>query len=263
VRARVDGATTYDGGSASAFFALTFALSIPFWVVGGTKGFEIVPGLPVAALMAACPAIAAVILTARTGGSSDVRALLGRILDARKIAAPWLLLIVLCKPAIMVLSYGILRASGVSIPTPHFSIATIALFFGAFLVFAVGEELGWTGYALDRLENHRTSLQAALIIGVVWATWHILPLTQAHRPTAWIAWWCLGTVSTRVILVWIYNNTNRSVFSAILYHAIDNVAWLTFPVGGSYFDPRVTGLLLAVCAVVVTIVSGAPLRDSR
>jgi CAAX protease family protein len=139
-----DQATPYDGGSASAFFALTFALSIPFWVVGGTTGVEIVPGLPVAALMAACPAIAAVILTARAAGSSAVRALLRRALDARRIGAPWLLLILLFKPAIMVLSYGILRANGASIPAPHFSIATITLLFGVFLVFAAGEELGWT-----------------------------------------------------------------------------------------------------------------------
>jgi membrane protease YdiL (CAAX protease family) len=100
-------------------------------------------------------------------------------------------------------------------------------------------------------------LGAALIIGVVWAVWHIVPRVQANRAPAWIEWWCLGTVSSRVIYVWIYNNTGRSVFSAILYHDIDNVAWLTFPIGGSCFDPRVTGLLLAVCATGVTIVWGA------
>jgi CAAX protease family protein len=263
MRRRIDQATAFGSSSVWTFFALTFALSIPFWMVGNATGLEIVPGLPVSALMAACPGVAALILTARTRDNSAVSALLRRMLDARKIGAPWLLVIVLFKPGIMVLSYELQRAGGVPIPPPHFSIPAIGLLFGAFLPFAAGEELGWSGYALDRLQNNRGALEAAVILGVVWAAWHILPLTQAHRPPAWIAWWCLGTVSTRVILVWIYNYTNRSVFSAILYHDIDNVAWLTFPVAGSYFDPRVTGLLLAVCALIVTIVSGAPLRDSR
>jgi membrane protease YdiL (CAAX protease family) len=253
MREGIDPATTCDGGSLPAFFALTVALSIPFWIAGCTTGLEIVPGLPVAALMAACPAIAALILTARKGDGSAVRTLIRRILDGRKIGAPWLLFIVLFKPGIMALSYELQRANGVAIPPPRFSVPTVALLFSAFLVFAVGEELGWTGYALDRLQSRRSALCAALVIGVVWAAWHIVPLAQAHRAPAWIGWWCLGTVSTRVILVWIYDNTNRSVFSTILYHVIDNVAWLTFPVGGSYFDPRVTGSLLAVCATIVAV----------
>jgi uncharacterized protein len=74
---------------------------------------------------------------------------------------------------------------------------------------------------------------------------------QAHRAPAWIAWWCGGTVATRVIYVWIYNDTNKSVFSAILFHDIDNLSWLTFPVGGSYFDPRVTGLIMLGLAILV------------
>jgi membrane protease YdiL (CAAX protease family) len=163
---------------------------------------------------------------------------------------------VLLKPAVMVLSYAIMRASGLPVPPPHFSLATIALVFVAFFVFGIGEELGWSGYAIDRLQRHRSALRAALIIGVIWAAWHLVPLVQAHRAPEWITWWCAGTVATRVIYVWIYNNTNRSVFSAILFHDIDNLCWLTFPVGGSYFDPRVTSPILVCVAVTVIVVSG-------
>lgn len=51
-------------------------------------------------------------------------------------------------------------------------------------------------------------------------------------------------VASRVLIVWIYNNTNGSVFLAVLGHDIDNVSWLTFPNFGSHFDPRVTGLIM-------------------
>jgi hypothetical protein len=55
VRDRVDRAAAHDTHPVSAFFALAFALSIPFWIIGGVTDLEIVPGLPVAALMAICP----------------------------------------------------------------------------------------------------------------------------------------------------------------------------------------------------------------
>jgi hypothetical protein len=45
------------GRSPRTFFALTFALSIPFWVIGAVRPRELLPGLPVAALMALCPGL--------------------------------------------------------------------------------------------------------------------------------------------------------------------------------------------------------------
>jgi hypothetical protein len=253
------GHATADGRRSSAwtFFALVFALSIPFWIVGAVTGYEFVSGLPLAALMGVCPAIAALILTAREGGAGAVRALLSRIVDAGKVSVSWLLLIVAINAAIWVLSFAILRATGVPVPPPHVSPAMIALVFIVFFLFAIGEELGWSRYAIDSRQEHRSELRAALMLGVIWASWHLLPLVQVHRAPVWIAWWCLGTVGMRVIMVRIYNATSGSVFSAILYHALANLAWLTFPVMGSYFDPRVNGLLVASVAVLVMVFSGA------
>ena len=69
----------------------------------------------------------------------------------------------------------------------------IALFFIA----ALGEEVGWTGYALDPPQEKFGSILAAIILGLVWAVWHVLPLAQAHRAPYFIAWWTLGTVYGR------------------------------------------------------------------
>jgi hypothetical protein len=71
-----------------------------------------------------------------------------------------------------------------------------------------------------------------------------------------MAWWSLGTLASRVIIVWLYNNNGKSVFVAAVFHAIINLTWQLFPVNGSYYDPRVTGLIAAVVAVVVVIVWG-------
>ena len=71
------------------------------------------------------------------------------------------------------------------------------------------------------------------------------------------AWWSLGTLSYRVIITWLYNNTGKSVFVAAFFHTMMNLVFQLFPVKGSYlFDPRVTGLILAAVAIIVVIVWG-------
>ncbi|MBE3561828.1 MAG: hypothetical protein IMW89_21795 [Ktedonobacteraceae bacterium] len=70
------------------------------------------------------------------------------------------------------------------------------------------------------------ALRAALLIGVVWSVWHCIPLLEAHRSLAFIGWWSLGTVATRVIITWLYNNTGKSVFVAALFHTMSNLNFL-------------------------------------
>src|SRR5262245_24409880 len=71
--------------------------------------------------------------------------------------------------------------------------------FLALFVAALGEELGWSGYAIDRMQARWNALAASLLLGLLWAAWHWVPLIQAHRPAAWIAWWSLYTVALRVV----------------------------------------------------------------
>ena len=113
-----------------------------------------------------------------------------------------------------------------------------------------------SGYAIDPLQERYGALGGALLLGVVWAVWHFIPLLSAPRSLTFIAWWSLGTVASRVIIVWLYNNTGRSVFVAVLFHAMINVTYFLFPVDGSYYDQRVTGVIMAFVAVIVTIVWG-------
>ncbi len=105
------------------------------------------------------------------------------------------------------------------------------------------------------------ALVAAILLGGIWAVYHYVGLVQAHRSLEWIAWWTLYTVAGRVILVWLYNNTGRSVFAATLFHMTINVTWQLFPVEGSYFDPRVTGLILALLAVLILLLWGGRSLD--
>jgi membrane protease YdiL (CAAX protease family) len=241
------------------FFVLTIALSIPFWVLGAVSQLQVLPGIPISALMIVAPMTAALILVYRENRSAGVKALLKRSLDFKRVRAKiWYAPTILLMSGIMVLSYVALRLIGVALPAPQFSLTTTLILFIVFFVAAVAEELGWAGYVTDPLQERFGALWGSLLLGVVWAVWHVIPLLEAQRSLDWIAWWSLGTVASRVIITWLYNNTGRSVFVATLFHTMINLTWQLFPVNGaySYYDPRVASLITAAVAVVVVLVWG-------
>ncbi len=239
-----------------SYFVLTFALSIPFWVVGAVSQRQLLPSIPVSALMIVAPVTAALIFVYREKKASGVMALLKRAFDFQRVKFTiWYVPTILLMPGIMLLSFVVLRMMGVALPTPHFSILTTLVLFAVFFVAALCEELGWAGYVTDPLQARFGALGGALLLGVVWAVWHFIPLLEAQRSLNWIAWWSLGTLASRVIITWLYNNTGRSVFVATLFHTMINLTWQLFPTNGaySYYDPRVASLITAAVAVVVVI----------
>ena len=240
------------------FFSLVFVLSVPFWLIGAVTKVQLLPGLPVSALMAFCPMLAALILVYRENKMAGVKALLKRSFDYKRINAKvWYVPIVFLMPDIVVLSYGVMRLMGVSLltlPNPPFSALAALAISLAFFIGALGEELGWSGYITDPLQERWNALQASLLLGLVWAVWHFIPLMQAHRSPEWIAWWSLGTLASRVLMVWLYNNTGRSVFGMAVFHAMINICWLLAPV---YYDPRIAGLIITCAAAIVVVIWGS------
>ncbi len=240
-----------------AFFVLAFLLAIPFWLAGSTTDVQLLPGLPVAALATFCPALAAMIMAAVQGGRAGVTGLLARCWDYSRITVKsWYLVILLLMPVVMALSFVVERLASIPVPVPQVNPLVALILCAVFFLAALGEELGWSGYATDPLQERLGALWAALILGAIWAVYHYIGLVQAHRSLEWIAWWSVYTIAGRVILVWIYNNTGRSVFGTALFHMTINVTWQLFPVQGSYFDPRVTGLIMALVAAAAALLWG-------
>jgi uncharacterized protein len=237
------------------FFLLVFAFSVPLWLIGAVIDVQFLPGLPLSALGVFCPLLAALVLVHAECKTAGVVALLKRSFDFKRIRRKrWYVPIVLLAPGVSVLVYVLMRAMNMPVPAPQLAVlATLFMFLG-FFAGALCEELGWSGYAIDPMQARWNALRASVLLGLVTALWHIVPLLQAHRPTAWIAWWCLYAVAARVLIVWLYNNTGKSVFAAALFHTLLNLSWMLFPIHGSFFDMRLAGLVMAFVAAMVVVV---------
>lgn len=240
------------------FFLLVFLLSIPFWILGAIAGDStkilILPiKLPISALMTFCPLLAATILVYEQRKMLGVKELLKLSFDFKKIKdKKWYIPIFFVMPVIAALSYYYMKVTGGIIPEPQVSPLFIFIFFFVFFIGAIGEEVGWSGYIIDPLQNQYGAFNASMIVGFVWAIWHIIPYYQAHQTTGWIVWQCIGTVFLRIIMVWIFNNTGKSVFAMVLFHTMINMNPFLFP----NYDPFIFAILLIIISIAVTYLWG-------
>ncbi len=245
------------------FFVLVSLLSIPFLILGGFVDIsKIIPiNLPISSLIFLCPITAAIILAMRDDKTSGVKLLLKRILDYKKIRnRVWLIPTFLLIPTLMFLAYLIMKWLNYPLPNPHIEFIDVAIFSVVFFVGAIGEEVGWTGYVTDPLQESFEAIKAALILGIFCAVYHIIPFIQAHRRPSWIFWQCVGIVAIRFITIWLYNNTGKSLLATIIFHTTLNVSFFLFPNYGSHYNPFIFGVLLIITAIAITYLWGTKFK---
>lgn len=251
------------------YFALVVVLSMPFWMVGALVTTFLPATLPInlptAALMAFNPAIAALVLSYRHGGKPAMMSLLRRISDFRRVPRKaWYGPIFLLMPGVMAINYGWVIWQGRQPQPALFSILTLPVLFIMFWAGAYGEELGWQGYAFDGLEPRYGALATALGMGIFWALFHVVPLIEAQRNPQWIVWHCTGQVCLRILIVWVYNNTGKSIFAVSLFHTMLNVSEYMIPNYGSSYDPMIsTGVLIVLVFIVVAFWQPQTLAQRR
>ena len=209
------------------FFVLAFAFSWPLLIIDGlgSQGvFNFRVPIPLLVLMGYGPTIAALLVTGLVDGKSGVRALLRQLLVWR-VGVKWALIAVLGMAGVFFLAYqlsiwlGFPPPPAPEIPMPLI-IAVPVLFIVSLLT--NGEEIGWRGFALPRLQERFSALTASVILGIVWAGFH-LPLfwtigsTQAEQP---FLGFLLGIIASSIIVTWLYNNS--SLLMVVLFHASVN-----------------------------------------
>lgn len=194
------------------------------------------------------PLIAAVIVVAATEGRGGLRGL-GSRFRVRRADLPWLAVAVLLPLGLLVPVWLLARGTGPAIP---FRLGPIHLVSLLLAVLIVGEEVGWRGFGLPYLLARRPALASSLILGAVWAFWHLpnflLP-GYPHRGLPFAAFVIL-LLSFSVLFTWIHGKTEGSLTAALVFHAALNL----FSVDG--IDPSrqywLRALVYGVVALAVT-----------
>ena len=245
------------------FVLLEFVLSIPFWGVGALAQAHVIPDhVLFRAAWSLTPMMAASILVYRESKAAGLKDLFRRIVDYSRIKTKiWYLAVFLAGPVIVFVQYGLALWSGLQVPPPHFTLLVPISFTGFFLI-AYAEELGWTVYALDTLQERRSALGAGILAGIMWASLHAPVWALAGQSLDWCVWQWIYVVALRVLMAWIYNNTGRSLFAMDLLHPGLFVWWYLWPVSGVglsmpvVYDPRNLALITIVLAATVTYLWG-------
>lgn len=242
-------------GSARIFWRLVVLLCVPFWLFGGVSlGLPV--NLPIGSLLAFAPGLVAVVLIGRARGRAGVTRLLRSAVDPRGIQPRrWYLPILLTVPAVLVVVTGVSAVLGRAQAWPSWSVLAAGVGLTVlFLVAAVGEELGWTGYLLPALRERWGPDAAALLIGVGWGAIH---LPGWYLQTGHTLSWTFGMWSTsivlRVLIVRLTVASGGSILAAVLVHVTINLASLLFP---DLYRPWLVAPV-AVLAVVAVGLGGA------
>ncbi len=259
-------------GSVWLFFIIAFGFSWLFWVPLALAEQNII-SLPDGLHQflsggknpaAWGPFIAAFLMTVIYDGWGGVKALIKRGLNV-KIGWKWYLIVFLLLPLLIGLPLLAAQIAGEAIPesmavamaggAPLPIFAVIAFFVIFFMGGPLQEEFGWRGYATDRLQEKFNALWTGIIMGLLWASWH-LPLLFIPREESYYnrpVWGLfLTTTLVTILFTWIYNNTNGSIFATLIFHTMFNWSNTFFPtfetdIGGLLFF----GLTITLVGVIV------------
>lgn len=215
-------------GDLISFFLITFVVT---WTVYfAVAALPVGPGLPKMAREfmflpgTFAPALVAIVLTAQAEGRAGVQLLFNRILRWRVgwrwylFAAGFMIAVKLAAAALYL---------GLAGEWPAFGRESIFVMFAALLVSTwvqAGEEIGWRGYALPRLTNRVGLAGGSIVLGVIWASWHLplffIPgLETTNQP---FPIYLAGVTALSVALAWLYWKTDGSLLLVMLMHAAIN-----------------------------------------
>jgi membrane protease YdiL (CAAX protease family) len=210
-------------------------------------------------------AIAAIAMTALTDGRPAVATLLKRFLIWR-VGWRWFAAALLVFPTIIGAAV-LLNALITEQPIDFTNVfahkifgasASLPMFVVPFMLtdaISNGEEIGWRGYVLPRLQARHSALVASLILGVIWALWHV-PKFLAPGNSSSFGLFFVRVVIEAVLYTWLYNNTKGSLLMTTLAHASANTAGVFLPIANtvSGSDTQTLEIQIVIDAVVVIAV---------
>lgn len=222
------------------------------------------------------PTIAGFILVYKYEGKDGAKKLLVSGFNIKQPKAIWYLAAILPLLILAIIIWLIFAFLGSPLPIPgsqqlenvnFFSGLGIALFLFVFMfAFALGEEFGWRGYVLDPLLDRWNASKTSLILGILWALWH-LPMffitgvgqnADFNRlGPLFLVNFILITMGLTFIYTWLYSNSNSNVFIVLVFHGITNTFATLFNLWETLESMTVSVILVWVIVFVLIIYYGA------
>lgn len=217
----------------------------------------------------ASPLLAGATMAVLTGGSERLRRLWRRLVDIRRISLTWWVIVLAFWPTFNLLMAGAALALGVTdrpldvVWDALVDPGTLAFMLVLSFIFPVVEEIGLRGYYLDRLQERFSTTVAGLINGSTWAIWHApfvwFPGYYANTtfdPALW--WWLPSIVLQTLLIVWVYNNTRRSILAVLVFHGMMNLSGEFLGLPPEMFPFLLWGYTLAAAILMVGWRRSAP-----
>ncbi|MFN2398632.1 MAG: CPBP family intramembrane glutamic endopeptidase [Gemmatimonadaceae bacterium] len=207
------------------FFVVTYIVTWSLWFAAGFMPIA-GPRWLLFLLGTFAPGFVALWLTGRDSGRSEVAALLRRLIDWQ-VSARWYVFAISYMVVIKLVVALMHRATTGA--WPRFGDVPLYLMLAAaigstLLGGQTGEEIGWRGYALPRLAARFGLGVGSILLGVLWATWH-LPLFFIPEASTFgqsFPLYLMQVMALSVAMAWLYSNTRGSLLPVMLMHAAVN-----------------------------------------
>ncbi|AUX09876.1 CAAX protease family protein [Halalkaliarchaeum desulfuricum] len=186
-----------------------------------------------------------------------------QLFELGRITGGWWIIIVLFYPVYNLIVAAVALLTGFTAePLAFIDSARLfdpgAVFFllAVVLLFPSIEEIGLRGYWFDQLQTRWSALVSSLILGTVWALWHVPLLYMSgyyegttFQPELW--WFLPSIVLTAIIGTWVYNNTSRSVLAVILFHFFGNFTGETMGFAPEMYPSVTIGTVIVAFVLVI------------
>jgi len=231
-----------------AYFVLVFGIE---WLLVFALASTIPP--VIALLIGAwLPNVVGIFITGVASGRAGLRALFNKVVLWR-IPLKWYVIALLLPTILGFLAIGLYKLLGNAMP--DFAPASQLLLIVLLAVFtgAMGEELGWRGTALPRLQARWNALISSLILGVLWGLYHLPSFLISGLPLQDVPLipFMLSALGITILVSWTFNHTRGSLIAVFLYHFAFN---FTLNVMGIPSNSALFWLFGGVCMIVASAV---------
>jgi uncharacterized protein len=249
----------------TVFFAVSYLSSWLWWLplYAPSFGLTVLPIFPFHhAIGGLGPLIASFTATALFEGTMGVRRLAENLVRPRSLL---FLSIALFSPFLLAVCAGVIASIINQVPLhfgglftvrefPDFNIAVFFIY--NLIFFGWGEETGWRGFALPRLQTRMNALAASLLLALFWALWHWPAFF--YRPgyvgmgVGGILGWLFSLTTGSILLSWIFNSTRGSILCTAIFHSTIDIAFTSDFATGSIVS--YIGFLITLWGILTILV---------